>query len=59
MSPAQQAVVVQLRADGFTLTLEAREIVRLTRGADRRVVLQDGTTKRGHHESKNLKGITQ
>ena len=23
------------------------------------VVLQDGTTKRGHHESKNLKGITQ
>lgn len=49
MTPAQQATVTQLLAQGFEQILESREIVRMTRAGDRRVVFGDGTQKRGHH----------
>lgn len=49
MTPAQQQTVSSLRAEGFTVIAKAREIVRLTKGADKRVVMQDGSQRRGHH----------
>jgi hypothetical protein len=49
MTPAQQTTVNQHKSEGFTVILEAREIVRLTKGADKRLVLPDGSVKRGNH----------
>lgn len=49
MTPAQQKTVDTLAAEGFQVIVEGRDIVRVTRGADRRVVMADGKQKRGHH----------
>lgn len=49
MSQAMQRTVNQLKLEGFQVIASAREIVRLTRGADRRVVMADGSQRRGHH----------
>jgi hypothetical protein len=49
MSPAQRRTLTQLQAQGFTLVVEAREIVRVSRHGDHRVIFTDGTQKRGHH----------
>lgn len=49
MTAAQQKTVDNLVAEGFEVIVDAGEIVRLTRGADRRVVMADGKQKRGHH----------
>ncbi|MCV9917785.1 hypothetical protein OIU19_03185 [Pseudomonas sp. BT-42-2] len=48
MTPAQEITVAQLKSQGFAQVVEGREIVRMT-GADRRVVMADGTQKRGYH----------
>lgn len=50
MTPAQIKTVSDLQRDGFQFVLEAKGIVRMTRGIDRRVILADGTQKRGHHK---------
>lgn len=49
MNNAQKATVATLKAQGFEQIIDAKEIVRMTRGADRRVIFQDGTQKRGYH----------
>lgn len=49
MTAAQRNTVNQLQAEGFGIALEAKEIVRMTKGADKRVVMQDGSQKRAHH----------
>lgn len=49
MAPAQRVTVTQLKAQGFEQIAEGREIVRMTKANDRRVVFADGTQKRGHH----------
>lgn len=49
MTPAQRVTVTQLKAQGFQQIAEGREIVRMTKANDRRVVFADGTQKRGHH----------
>ncbi|MCU9528760.1 hypothetical protein [Pseudomonas mosselii] len=49
MSPAQEKAVAELRRLGFQVVVDAREVVRVTRGSDRRVVMADGSQKRGHH----------
>lgn len=49
MTPAQQKTVDTLAAEGFQVVVEGREVVRVIRGADRRVVMADGTQKRGYH----------
>ena len=49
MTPTQQQTVNHLIADGFHIVLQAKDIVRLTKGADKRVVQADGTQKRGWH----------
>lgn len=49
MTPAQQATVNELKSEGFSVVVESKEIVRVTRGADRRVVMADGSQKRGYH----------
>lgn len=49
MTPAQRSTVNELKADGFELITETPEIVRMTKGADKRVVMADGTQKRGYH----------
>lgn len=49
MTPAQEMTVAQLKRQGFEQIVEGREIIRMTKGADRRVVMADGSQKRGHH----------
>lgn len=49
MTSAQQTTVRQLEAQGFSVLLEARKIVRMTKGADKRIVHADGTQKRAYH----------
>lgn len=52
MTPAQTAIVEPLRRAGFTVIVESDEIVRVTRGADKRVIFKDGSQKRGHHTAR-------
>lgn len=49
MTPEQKATVATLKAEGFSVIVEGKDIVRVTRGADRRVVMADGSQKRGYH----------
>lgn len=49
MTPLQRATVAQLKADGFECIAQSQEIVRLTKGADRRIVFPDGSQRRAHH----------
>lgn len=49
MTPAQQRMLQQLEREGFRKLAEGREIVRVTRNGDNRVIMRDGTQKRGHH----------
>lgn len=49
MSPAQANTVNQLKADGFVVSTKSAEIVRMTKGADKRIVMADGTQKRANH----------
>jgi hypothetical protein len=48
MTPAQKDTVARLKAEGFELIVEAG-VVRVTRGADRRIIFEDGSQKRGLH----------
>lgn len=50
MTPAQTKTVSDLTRQGFQFVLEAKGIVRMTRGIDKRVILADGSMKRGHHQ---------
>lgn len=45
----QEKVVASLVAEGFQIVERNRDIVRLTKGPDARLVRQDGTTKRAQH----------
>lgn len=49
MTRAQRKTVNELKSEGFEFILSTSEIVRMTRGADRRVVMADGSQKRGYH----------
>lgn len=49
MTPAQRATLQRLGREGFSLVVEGRDIVRVTRNGDNRVIMRDGTQKRGHH----------
>lgn len=49
MTPAQQMTLQRLQLEGFNMVLEAKEIVRVTRNGDNRVIMRDGSQKRGHH----------
>lgn len=49
MTPTQEAAVAEMVRLGFEVIVDAGEIVRITKGADRRVVMPDGSQKRGHH----------
>lgn len=49
MTPAQERTLQLLQREQFTLVCEGREIVRVTRNGDNRVIMRDGTQKRGHH----------
>jgi len=49
MTPAQTQTVQQLRDEGFLVSAKSNEIVRMTKGADKRIVMVDGTQKRARH----------
>lgn len=49
MTRLQKQTVDALVADGFAVVVEGKDIVRMTKGADRRVVMADGSQKRGYH----------
>ncbi len=56
MTLAQRETWQLLGRVGFSLVLEAGEIVRVTRHGDNRVILPDGSQKRGHHETPKAAG---
>lgn len=49
MTPIQRATVNQLVAYGFKVVETCRDIIRLTKGADARLVRPDGSQKRANH----------
>lgn len=53
MTAAQRTTVNQLVADGFKVVENCRDIIRLTKGADARLVRPDGSQKRANHVEHN------
>ncbi|MOA04257.1 hypothetical protein D3C78_1238010 [compost metagenome] len=49
VTPAQTKTVEGLQSEGFTISAKGKEIIRLARGADKRIVMADGTQKRAYH----------
>lgn len=50
MTPAQKKTIDTRKAQGFQVVFTDPDgVIRLTKGADKRVVFQDGSEKRGHH----------
>lgn len=49
MTDAQRITVNRLVDAGFKIIAQSAEIVRVTRGSDRRIVMADGSQKRAHH----------
>lgn len=55
MTPQEKAVI-DLVAAGFKVVQRHADIVRLTKGADARLVRKDGTVKRAQHVIVRAKG---
>ena len=49
MSPAQRKIVEELQREGFQIVENCTDIVRLTNGADKRLVRADGSVMRANH----------
>lgn len=49
MTTAQRIAVQQLQSIGFGIVEQNSDIVRLSKGADKRLVRADGTVKRANH----------
>jgi len=49
MTPIQRMTLKQLEQQGFRKVDETAEIVRVTRNGDNRVIMRDGSQKRGQH----------
>lgn len=49
MTPKQRIEVDKLKAQGFEVVQVGTDIIRLTKGADARLVRQNGTQKRANH----------
>lgn len=49
MTPVQRITLQQLEQQGFRKVDETTEIVRVTRNGDNRVIMRDGSQKRGQH----------
>lgn len=50
MTPEQQKTVNERQAQGFKIVGKDRDgVIRITNGADKRVVFHNGSEKRGHH----------
>lgn len=56
MSLTHQLAVKGLRQQGFTVTEELFSATRMANGADVRIVMSDGTIKRGQHKGRTHKG---
>lgn len=54
MTPEQKFTVDTLRAIGFHIVLQAKDIVRMTKGADKRLVRTDGSQRRGNQAAERL-----
>lgn len=51
MTPAQQKTISDRESQGFRVIGNDRDgVIRLTNGADQRVVFKDGSEKRAHHD---------
>lgn len=51
MTPAQRVTLGLLKSEGFVLDVEIRDIVRVSRFGSWRLILPDGTQKRGHQQA--------
>ena len=54
MTPIQKHTVNQLKSEGFQVVEKCVDIVRLTKGADARLVRPDGVTMRANHVVKGV-----
>lgn len=54
MTPIQKKTVNQIKSEGFQVVETNRDIVRLSKGADARLVRQDGVTMRANHVVKGV-----
>lgn len=52
MTPLQSKAVAARVAEGFKVVEVCHDVVRITRGADARVVFPDGSEKRGNHSQR-------
>lgn len=55
MTPLQRSTVQTLQAEGFQIVLQAKDIVRMTKGADKRLVRADGSVKRANHVERGVR----
>ncbi len=55
MTPIQKQNVESLTSEGFQIVEVNRDIVRLTRGPDARLVRQDGVVMRAQHEVRKVR----
>ena len=54
MTPIQQITVAKLQSQGFQIVENCTDIVRLTKGADKRLVRADGSQKRANHVERGV-----
>lgn len=52
MTGAQLVTVGALKRDGFKVDAEGRDIVRVSKGTDCRMIMANGTQKRSNHTPK-------
>lgn len=57
MTPIQKQTVNQLKSEGFQVVEKCVDIVRLTKGADARLVRPDGVTMRAQHKVSNVRVV--
>lgn len=49
MSAARDVTVAKLVAEGFAVSTRSKDVVRVARGNDKRIVMPDGSQKRSNH----------
>lgn len=53
MTPVQRFTVETLQACGFRIVEKCSDIIRLSKGADNRLVRADGSQRRANHGERN------
>ena len=57
MSAARDLTVASMVAQGFKVSARGKEVVRIARGNDKRIVMPDGSQKRSNHTHYQEAGV--